>query len=85
METLIMIIGLITSMSSIIFSFLAFKRTEKETHLKRGKHEGLILSDIEYIKACVERVERNLNKLDDGYKDIIERLAVLEGKVLERR
>lgn len=85
METIIMVIGLITSISSIVFSFLAFKRCEKETHLKKGKNEGLILSDIEYIKACVDRVERNLNKLDDGYKDIIERLAVLEGKVFERR
>lgn len=83
METLIMIVGLITSILSIFYSFITLKRTERERQLKIGKDEGLMLSDIEYIKACVDRVERNLNKLDDGYKDIIERIAVLEGKVLE--
>lgn len=78
---IVTIVGLCASLSSITFSFLAFKRTEKETHLKNGKNEGLILSDIGYIKACVDRVEKNLNNVDERYRDMIERLATLEGKV----
>lgn len=79
---LITIVGLWTSISSIIFSFFAFKRTEKEIHIKAGKNEGLILSDIGHIKACVDRVEKNLNKVDERYRDMLERLATLEGKVI---
>lgn len=36
------------------------------------------MSDIGYIKACVERVEKNLTKVDERYKDVLERLAKVE-------
>ena len=79
MNTLIVTsIGMCASMSSIVFSLLAYKRSEKQEQRKEGKHEGLILSDIGYIKACVDRVEKNLTKLDERYRNIIERLAKVE-------
>ena len=32
-------VGLVTSLSSIVFAFLAFKRSEKQEHRKEGKNE----------------------------------------------
>lgn len=86
-ETLVTIIGLAASLSSIIFALLAFKRNEREEQHKNGKSEGLILSDIGYIKACVDRVEKSLNKVDEKYQDVIERLAKVEENVtnMEKR
>ena len=82
-ETIIITsISLITSISSIVFAFLAFKRNEKQDYKKEGKNEGLIISDIGYIKACVDRVEKNLNKVDDRDRNIAERLAKLEESVI---
>lgn len=81
-ETIITIVGLCTSFSSIIFAFLAYKRSEKQEHRKEGKNEGLILSDIGYIKACVDRVEKNLCVVDERYRDVIERLAKVEEAVV---
>lgn len=46
-----------------------------------GKSEGAMLSDIGYIKACVDRVEKNLNKVDERYRNIAERLAKVEEAV----
>ena len=39
-------------------------------------------SDLGYIKACVDRVEKNLNKVDERYKDVLERLAKVEEGLL---
>ena len=72
------IIGLLTSLASILLAYLAFKRNEKNDTKKEGKSEGLILSDIGYIKACVDRMEKNLNKVDERYKDIVVRIVRLE-------
>ena len=36
----ISILGLVTSLLSIIFAFLAFKRSEKHDLKKEGKNEG---------------------------------------------
>ena len=72
------LIPIITSVLSIIIAFLAFKRSEKEEVKKEGKNEGLILSDVGYIKACVERVDKNMTRLDETYKNVLERLSKVE-------
>lgn len=72
------IVGLIISILSILLAYFAFKRNEKNDTKKEGKSEGLILSDIGYIKACVDRMEKNLNKVDENYEDIIVRIVRLE-------
>ena len=77
-QELITWVGLLTSLSSIVFAFLAFKRSEKQEHRKEGKNEGLILSDIGYIKACVDRVEKNIASVDERYRSILERLSKVE-------
>ena len=78
-ETIIITsISLIASISGIVFAFLAFKRNEKQDYKKEGKNEGLIISDIGYIKACVDRVEKNFNKLDEKYNQVLERLSKAE-------
>ena len=74
-------IGLCASLSSIIFAFLAFRKGEVKDCKEEGKNEGLILSDIGYIKACIDRVEKNLNKVEERYRSISERLAKLEESV----
>lgn len=77
-EMIVTAIGLFTSFSSIIFALLAFKRSEKHDYKKEGKNEGLILADIGYIKACVDRMEKNLTSVDEWYRKIIERLTKVE-------
>ncbi len=82
LNIIVTIVGLIASSSSIIFALFTFKKAEREEHKKNGKNEGLILSDIGYIKACVDRVEKNLGLVDERYRDAIERLATVEGRVI---
>ena len=81
LTTVVSIIGIIGTMSSIFFAYLAFKKNEKIEAKNEGKSQGSIFSDIGYIKACVDRVEKNLSKVDEGYKDILERLAKVEATV----
>ena len=77
-ELTISLVGFLASLSSIIFAYLAFKRSNKEEDKSEGKTEGVMFSDIGYIKACVDRVEKNLNKVDERYRNILERLAKVE-------
>ena len=80
-EKTISLVGLFASISSIVFAYLAFKRNDKSESKKQGKHEGTIMSDIVHIKDCVDRVERNLNKVDERYRNILERLVKVEEAV----
>lgn len=77
-NTALTVLGMLISSLSILFAFLAFKRNEKQDHKVEGKSEGLILSDIGYIKACVDRMEKNLTTVDERYRNNVERLAKVE-------
>lgn len=59
-ELMTTFLGMFGAVSSIVFALLAFKRSEKQEHKIEGKSEGLILSDVGYIKECVARMEKNL-------------------------
>lgn len=71
-------IGLVASISSIVFAMLAFKRSERQEHKTEGKSEGLILSDVGYIKACINRMEKKLANVDERYRNVLERLVKVE-------
>ena len=77
-ELLISLVGLLSSTISVFFAACAFKRSETQDFKKEGKNEGVILTDIGYIKACVDRMEKNLNVVDERYRNIIERLTTVE-------
>lgn len=74
-------VSLLASISSIVFALLAFKRNERHDHRSEGKSEGQILSDTGYIKACVDRMEKNFTGVDERYRDIVQRLAKVEEHV----
>ena len=50
------IIGVIGTLSSIFFACLACRKNNLQEQKVDGKTEGAMLSDIGYIKACVDRV-----------------------------
>ena len=78
----ITLVGFFGSIASIVFAYLAFRRNDKKEQKDYGKTEGVMFSDIGYIKACVDRVEKNLNKVDERYRNILERLAKVEESVV---
>lgn len=80
-EEALTFVSLFASVSSIVFAYLAFKRSKEQDNKITGKNEGVMFSDIGYIKACVDRVEKNLNKVDERDRNIAERLAKVEATV----
>ena len=58
-ELVFALVGFFASISSIVFAYLAFKRSDKAEHKTDGKTEGVMFSDIGYIKACVDELKRS--------------------------
>ena len=81
-ELTLSLVGILTSVLSTTIAYLAFRRSDKFDQKTFGKTEGVMFSDIGYIKACVDRVEKNLNKVDERDRNIIERLSKVEESVV---
>ena len=76
------VVAVATSLLSVFIASVSLKRNERLDAKDEGKHQGSIFSDLGYIKACVDRVEKNLNKVDERYKDVLDRLAKVEEGLL---
>ncbi len=75
------ILSVIGTLSSILFAYLAFKRNDKHDTRKDGKSEGVLLSDVGYIKSSIDRIEKTLDKLQEKYDDLHSRIIKVEQKV----
>ena len=80
-EVVLTVISVIGALSTILFAYLAFKRANKKEDKLSGKNEGIIISDISYIKSSTERIEKRLDKLEVINTDTTTRVAVLERDV----
>ena len=72
----ISIIGVLGTCSSIFFAILAFRRNEKGDHKSEGKNEGVLISDVGYIKSSIDRIEKSMDKLEIRFSE-------LEGRVIK--
>ena len=77
-KELITILGLLISISGMLIALITFTRKEKRNNHQDGKNQGIIISDIGFIKACIERIEKNLTIVDERYRNVVERLAKVE-------
>ena len=75
------IISVLGTVSSILFAFLAFRRNDKKDTKENGKNEGVILSEIGYIKSSIDRIEKNLEKLEERYSNLSNRIVKVEESV----
>lgn len=79
-EILLTFISILIAISSVVISVLTFKNKIKQAQKDEGKNEGLIISNIGYIKACVERLEKTLTLIDEKYHSLDIRITKLEEK-----
>ena len=77
-EIIVGVIGLIGTISSIAFAYLAFRRNHTSDTKKDGKTEGVLISDIGYIKSSIDRMEGKLDKVESNYQNLLSRLIRVE-------
>ena len=77
-DIIVGIIGIIGTISSVCFAYLAFRRNKTiDTH-KEAKTEGVLISDIGYIKSSIDRMEKKLDKIEENYQNLLSRMIKVE-------
>ena len=77
------IISVLGTASSILFAFLAFRRNDKKDTKENGKNEGVLLSEIGYIKSSIDRIEKNLDRLEERYSNLSNKIVKVEESVAQ--
>ena len=77
------IISVLGTISSILFAYLAFHRNSKTDNKQEGKNEGVLISDVGYIKSSIDRIEKNLDKLEERYTLLSNQITKVEESVAQ--
>lgn len=77
-EIVLTIISVLGTITTIIFAYIAFRRNFKNDLRNDGKIEGLLLSDIAYIKSSIKRMEEKLDKEESNYQMLLTRVIKVE-------
>lgn len=70
------------SIISVVIALLSYKRNVIREHKQLSKEEGSFLSDIGYIKACVDRMEKKMSNVDERYQDLLQRSTKVEENLI---
>ena len=81
LDIVLTVLSISGTLSSILFAYLAFRRNDRGDHKQEGKNEGVLISDVGYIKSSIDRIEKSIDKLEEGQNATKERLAKLETEV----
>jgi len=79
-EITLSILGVLGTLSSIIFAYLAFRKNDKKDIKIHATQEAEIVADMKWLKSSVSRMEKKINEIDDNYKE----LGITVIKVKER-
>lgn len=71
-------VSLLASLSSILFAFLSFRRSDKKDRRIEGKFEGEVASGLAHIKEMLSKMETDIAKLDSQSRELAERMARVE-------
>lgn len=80
-EIALTVISVSGTVSSIVFALLAFRRNERGDRKTEGKSEGVLISDVGYIKSSIDRIEKSLDRLEQNYTKLSERVIKVEAEL----
>lgn len=61
-----------------IATILSFVIGRSTANRDQGKQEGLILGEIGYVKSSIDDVKHKLDKQDEQYIEVLERVSAVE-------
>ena len=77
-EVFLAAIGACGTVCAIIFGYQAYKRNGKSDNRDEGKKDGVVLTELGYIKSGVDDIKRKQEKQDDSIREVVERLSSVE-------
>lgn len=72
------VFGLVGTGCAIVFGVLAFRRNNKSDDTEEGKKDGVLLTEIGYIKSGVDDIKRKQEKEDERHIKVVSRLTAVE-------
>lgn len=71
-------IGIIAAIGGILFAYISYQKNKTDGDKTDGKKDGMVLTELGYIKSGVDDIKRKQEKQDERHLEVVERLANVE-------
>lgn len=72
------IIGIVVGAAGTVFGCVSFFRNKKSDDEEEGKKNGVVLTELGYIKSGVDDIKRKQERQDEQHVEVISRLTAVE-------
>lgn len=72
------IVGIVVGLAGFVFGGVTFFRNKKNDDAEGGKKDGIVLTELGYIKSGVDDIKRKQEKQDARHIEVITRLTAVE-------
>ena len=78
MELIFGIIGAVVGILGMVFGFITTLRNKKTDVKTEGEKDGVVLTELGYIKKGIDGIEKRLEKQENQYVDVVKHLTQVE-------
>lgn len=78
MNEITVIVSIAAGLSGICFGLVTLFRNKKTDDTAGGKKDGMVLTELGYIKSGVDDIKRKQEKQDEQYVGVVSRLTAVE-------
>lgn len=71
-------IGLACSIVSVAIAYLVFARGKTKDDKTEGRQDGIVMSELGYIKGSIDNVSKKMDKQDERHLAMVERISKVE-------
>ena len=79
-EILTIAISAIGVVAAVVTGFIGYQNGLKKNSNKDGQERGVLMTEIGYIKAGIERIERQQERYDQDYKELTLRVNTIQNE-----
>ncbi|MBQ8624142.1 MAG: hypothetical protein IJ424_07230 [Oscillospiraceae bacterium] len=72
------IFSILGTISAIILGWVAFSRTSKTDFESEGKNNGVILTELGYVKSGIDDIKRKQERQEDARLNDVSRISAVE-------
>lgn len=77
-EIIITALGVLSPIVSVVVAIIVARRNKDKDTKNAGQKEGVMQSDIGYIKSSTDRIEKRFDKFEEKQDQMMERLVKVE-------
>ena len=75
------IIGAAVGIAGVVFGLITALRNKKNDDKAEGKYDGVLATDVGYIKKGIDGIEKRLEKQESNYVGVVARLTEVDASV----